>query len=484
MKLNPADRTVRNVTSPLPAGRIAALCLLLGWLLTCVASADSVKAAVKDLTLNGGIQDGRASLIIEAILTGSSHDDDRLIHSTAVEQITHVTPEQATHRFHLTLDILQGQPKEIPLVLSGDGEVRSVEGEGLLDWSIRWGTNNTRYLVLRFPKSETPIERFQATITADTDLSELPSTIPLLTLTPEEPALFGGFVAITSGPDVKVDVQKPEGLALINSDSLPEPLLKRVQAPREESLAYRFHGRRYQAWLVTAFSDPDPEKTHVVLRNFQLTGNLDADSATFTLTAEARVGNPRGGEITLLSGGLALTAFEHNPDWDLRLEKGRYILACDKPGTFPIQMTFNATVTRSAEWNSIHFHVAPSTLQPMSLTGLPSDTEFKFDRASKPERDGNRFLSFLPTDGTVMFSWKAQRKEAEGRLFYAAEMLSQITISPGLMRQVALMDFRVMQGEMSEVALRLEGEGEVTRVQGDPVLSWRVDRVPDPANAV
>src|SRR3974390_1167288 len=60
-------------------------------------------------------------------------------------------------------------------------------------------------------------------------------------------------------------------------------------------------------------------------------------------------------------------------------------------------------------------------------------------------------------------------------------MLSQISVSPGLMRQVALLDFKVMQGELNRVTLLLRGSGEVTRVQGEQVLSWTVVPGPDPS---
>ena len=56
-------------------------------------------------------------------------------------------------------------------------------------------------------------------------------------------------------------------------------------------------------------------------------------------------------------------------------------------------------------------------------------------------------------------------------------MYSQITVSPGLMRQVAFVDYKVMQGEVNKIALRLHGGGEVTRVVGDHVLAWNVDPI-------
>jgi hypothetical protein len=56
-------------------------------------------------------------------------------------------------------------------------------------------------------------------------------------------------------------------------------------------------------------------------------------------------------------------------------------------------------------------------------------------------------------------------------------MISQISVSPGLMRQAALLNGKIMQGEMSKLTLKLHGTGEVTRVQGDDVLAWNVEPV-------
>lgn len=452
--------------------------LILQGSIACLLAADvPVKAEVKNLTLSGGVQEGKATLVIEALLQGLSHDEQPLIHSTSIEQGVRLTPTKLIHEFQVAFVILQGQPKEIPLALGGDGEIRSVRGEGLLDWSIRWGTNQTRYLVLRFPKTDTPARQLRCAVTAETEVKALPVNIALLTLVPETPALFGGYLAVGTDPAVSVELAKTTGLAPINADFLPEPLRKSLPSVGPKPLAYRFHGTPYQAALEARPSDPDPEKRQVVLYNFQLTGNLGPDSATFTLTADARVRNPEGGEVTLLSGGLALTEFERNPNWDLRLDNGRYVLKCVKPGEFPIRLTFHAAVKASDEWNAMQFQVAPSTLQPLRLRGLPADTEFLFEGAANPERNGEDFLTHLPASGLVQFAWKSTREEAKGRLFYAAEMLSQLTVSPGLLSQVALMEMKVMQGEMDRVTIRLQGDGEVTRVQGDQVLSWQVESV-------
>jgi hypothetical protein len=40
------------------------------------------------------------------------------------------------------------------------------------------------------------------------------------------------------------------------------------------------------------------------------------------------------------------------------------------------------------------------------LSGLKSDTQFRFAGAARPELVSGEFKSFLPPDGTVKLSWK------------------------------------------------------------------------------
>jgi hypothetical protein len=106
------------------------------------------------------------------------------------------------------------------------------------------------------------------------------------------------------------------------------------------------------------------------------------------------------------------------------------------------------------------------------LQGLAADTEFQFANAARPKRTGGNFISYLPVDGSFNFAWRTARPEQEGKLFYTADMVSQISVGSGLMRQAALLNGKIMQGEMNRLVLRLHGAGDVTSVQGDGVLSW------------
>ena len=226
-----------------------------------------------------------------------------------------------------------------------------------------------------------------------------------------------------------------------------------------------------------ALTPSNPPPALVILDDFKLSGDLTSTRAAFTLSATARVDDPKGASLSLLSGVVALTEYQAHPNWQVRAEQNRFQVVFDRAGKFPLQFKFDAAVRQSNGWNVVDFQVAPSALQPITLRGLAADTQFEFAGAARPARAGNDFLSYLPPDGSVKLAWKEARAEAEGKLFYAAEMLSQISVSPGLMRQVSLFDFKIMQGELTRVALRLRGAGEVTRVQGDQVLAWNVEPI-------
>jgi hypothetical protein len=462
-------------------GRHGLLGALLAIQLTiATAQAAGATAEVKNLSVNGGIEDGKARLIIEAVLNGSPGEKDKLIYATALQHSIKVSRDRITNVITATLDILQGEPKELPLVITGEGEIRQVIGEALQDWSVRQETNATRTLVLRPRKTDKPLTQLVITVTAEQELRILARPVALFTLTPAQPALFNGYVKLETTAELEVQPDNPTGLVPIETKFLPDLLRGTAKPDEPEPLGFRFHGSAYS--LPLKITVADPEARRVVLRDFKLAGQINGPTAAFTLTATARVKNPKGGSLSLLSGGVALTGVEAHPDWRVRFLGGQFVLVFDQPGDFPIRLTFNATVRSIDSWNTVDFRIASSALQPFVLRGLAADTQFQFAGAARPERAGGEFVSFLPADGAVKMSWKESRPEAEGKLFYAAEMLSQINLSPGLMRQLALFEFKVMQGELSRVALLLRGAGEVTRVQGDQVLAWNVEPVANSAD--
>lgn len=453
--------------------RLAARAITLSILAATLALRAADPAPGKSVSVTSDLDEAKARLIIDALLSGAAGDRDRLIHTAAIEHSVQVTSRNIRHVIQVTLEILHGDAKEIPLVLLGNGDITSVTGEGLLDWSVRRDAAGGRALVLRPKPGDKPPPRLTMNIIGERELPAVAGNEPLLAISTAQPALVSGYLKIESSPDILVQTVDPSGLAPMEAKFLPAAMQGEMKSNPAEPLAFRFQGSAYG--ISVALTLADPESRGVVLRNFDLVGEMAQGTASFTLSAIARVRNTQGGTIPLLNGGVALTDIEVPAECRVRFEDGQYVLATTKDGEFPLKVRFKALVKAAEGWSSVDFRIAPSAVQPIVLKGLGQDTQFQFAGAARPERKGIDYLSHLPPDGAVKLAWKEARTEAEGKLFYAAEMLSQVSVSPGLMRAVSLLQFKVMQGELGSMELLISGAGEVTRVQGDHVLAWRVE---------
>jgi len=192
---------------------------------------------------------------------------------------------------------------------------------------------------------------------------------------------------------------------------------------------------------------PEP----ISVTDLKISGDLSNGRAVFTLEGTARVPDSHGGALMVLSGPVALTQFPPNGKWRVEARDGQFLVQFERGGTFPLELKFEAKVEQTNGWNQVDFGIAPSVLQPIRLHGVPNDTQVEFAGAAPPQYLQGELRGFLAGNGKVSLRWKEAPKPTEGKLFYSAEMLSQVSVSPGLQRQVALLDFKVMQGELTQV---------------------------------
>ncbi|MBL9128420.1 MAG: hypothetical protein JNL97_12270, partial [Verrucomicrobiales bacterium] len=292
-----------------------------------------------------------------------------------------------------------------------------------------------------------------------------------MTFAAENEALGSGTVLATWANELATEFVRPTGVVPIGVDALPEEWRSKVAGePGKGFQAYRFLGSSYR--IPARVTLRDPEADQVVLTDVSLEGDVSGDGAAFVLTATARVREPKGGRLDLLSGDVALSEAVNASGGSLRTGGGRFEAQFSEAGDYPIRLRFQAGVRPSNEWNRISFRVATAAVSPVVIRGLAPETSLELIGASRPERAGGAFTSFLPANGTFEASWRQSRPEAEGRLFYSAEAVTQVAVSPGLLRQTSLVELRVMQGDMTRLTMELRGAGEVTRVQGPQVLSW------------
>ena len=74
----------------------------------------------------------------------------------------------------------------------------------------------------------------------------------------------------------------------------------------------------------------------ITLQDFKLIGDLGGEVAAFTLTANAKVEDAKGGALELLSGPVALTRMGAHQKWQMGVEQNRFVAKFDRSGLFPI----------------------------------------------------------------------------------------------------------------------------------------------------
>jgi hypothetical protein len=447
---------------------------------SAIEAAPAASGTVESLSFQGQADTNQASFVLTGRIKGTQPGETELplIYTVQSQARVQIEPKSVTQTCDLKARVFQGKFKELALALSGDGEVAQVTGENLRDWSIRVGAKGERALVIRPIEPGTnapPLTNLAVSITVTQALRALPAALTPLTFSPENAMFFDGQLEVKPAEAVELAITKFTGLAPLRAEPLIKTTNEPPATPQEQPLHFRFANEPYALALQVREKDPNARK--VTFEKFQLTGQLKDDLATFVLTGEAVVKHPDGGLLPVLWGDAALIGYPTNAE--VRFSNGRYLLAFRKPGTYPVELKFNARVAVQDGWNTINFEAVSSALRPVTLKGLSADTQFQFPGAAKPERQGEQFLSFLPSAGKLALQWKEAKTEEVGRLFFSAQGAVQIAVGPGLLREAHLLEFKVMQGELNQLVFDLSGEGEVSRIVGENILGWKVETMPD-----
>ncbi|MCX6866984.1 MAG: hypothetical protein NTV46_12350 [Verrucomicrobia bacterium] len=213
--------------------------------------------------------------------------------------------------------------------------------------------------------------------------------------------------------------------------------------------------------------------------NSALTGKVadDGGSVSFRLKGTARAAT-EGSAVELLGGGAALADGVTGDGWHVALRKTGetwvYDLVAERSGEFPIDVAFEVPVARKGDWRTIGFNLPTGVIVPVMIAGLAGSVAFDNALPVVPEFSDKQWRGFLPASGLGTMAWHAKDKVADGTLFFSSTETTDVRVGSGLLRQMTVVDLRVLQGKLGELNLTLDGPGEVLSVSGDPVLGWAV----------
>jgi len=388
-----------------------------------------------------------------------------LFYSATVNVTAQATLEKITSTQDITFTIVQGQPETLTLSLSGDGEITTIAGENLRDWSIRIAKDGSRFLDIRpvLPaENAAPLK----TITVRANTVSEPANGPTSLLLPGPGPSTGFSLSVSLDPAPGTD------LRITNADGL---------APLESGTTRKFVSTTASS---LAFSvTPAGTGAHgLELRDSSLTGKLadDTQSITFTLTATARA-EASGSSAELLSGNAALTTPPSAATHHIALNDSKgYDLIADSAGEFPVSIEFVVPLVRKGDWLALDFKLPAGVVVPMTLTGLPEGISFERNLPIVPSKGAptsvgvSSYRGFLPANGQASLAFKNTTASADGTLFFSSTATTDVRIGSGLMRQFTALNLQILQGKLPSLSLALNGPGEILAVTGESILAWSV----------
>lgn len=362
----------------------------------------------------------------------------------------------------VTIRIHQGNPEVISLALTGEGDVTGVTGGSLKDWSVRTEPNGARFLdLMPVATGKDMPKELSVTVQTRAVLKAGAKEASMLLLGPGKATGFTQSVALEVAEDTEIRVLKADGLV-----------------PVEGGRNRRFQGTGAAALLVSVLrGGAAPRELELVDATLVGKATPDGASVSFVLTGEARA-RKDGATAELLHGAAALGGDVSGAGWHvtLRGEDGRYAcdLVAERAGTFPVSIAFEAPVRRKGDWRILDFSMPTGVVVPVRIEGLGGKVSFDRGLDVAPERQGDMWRGFLPASGHANLAWAGSREQAEGALFFSSTEIAELRVGSGLLRQRSTIDFRILQGKLASVNVRLDGAGEILSVQGEQVIGWSV----------
>jgi len=388
-----------------------------------------------------------------------------VVFSAAVSAEVKLGAGETVVESRVELRVSQEREATATLELRGGGELVEVTGDGLKSWSLRrvaGAAGETRWLDLQLNAAAEKGPRAVSLMVRARMLSELPATLDLPLLASGQAFGFSQTVVLAPAPAVDFAVLAADGFV---------PFDAKGAVRAERFLTTKVGDLRVQ--LSRRGAVPSP----IELRGARLEGTFDpaTESIAFTLTATVAV-RDAAARVALLDGALAMRPPVSGDGWHVGLARdgsAAYELIGAKVGEFPLKLEFVAAVRRDGDWRRTDFRLPLGTVVPVFIDGLGAEVDFDRSAAVVPERGETAWSGFLPAAGEAAIGWRATRTKDVGELYFTTEELGEIRVGGGLLRQTSDLQFKVLQGSLSQVSLLVEGTGEILGVEGENVLSWQ-----------
>ncbi|MFO7534497.1 MAG: hypothetical protein R6X19_02225 [Kiritimatiellia bacterium] len=245
------------------------------------------------------------------------------------------------------------------------------------------------------------------------------------------------------------------------------------------------------AAALLPFAAPALEIAPEPLDALSLDGALENENATFTLSFNLKAGEKT--ELPVVAGPVAFLKAKLPPGATIRPQGDAFVL--EMPARFgwfrsdrtvPVEITFAARVTAKPDgWNEAAFRLPPSTLRRIRVTAEKAETDVEFPGGRLIERlpAGDRLeaTAFLAPAPETVVRWKPQLRKQDGELVATCEANVLAATAVGGLRLDTLFTYRVSQGALRKIEIRVPDSLNITEVNGAEIQEWKIAPAADGA---
>jgi hypothetical protein len=236
--------------------------------------------------------------------------------------------------------------------------------------------------------------------------------------------------------------------------------------------------------LPSDLKNNNPPPVDGVLASARYTGRIEGDAALFD--AQLQFEALKDGWSSVPLGGADLDIAEVKPPAApaggaapiLHLAGAGYEAILPARGSYPVVLTVLGKIVRDAGRSTLRLRLPRTAASQFELTVPDTGLDFVLTPASaftaREENGATRLAAFFGTTQEISIAWRKRAVETTLPALVFAESTLQTSVSPGALRTVASIDFRLLRSAVGAFEILVPAGQQVLGVEGGDLRDWNL----------
>ena len=210
-----------------------------------------------------------------------------------------------------------------------------------------------------------------------------------------------------------------------------------------------------------------------------LRGRIEGENIVFDMTFVADV-ERAGTALPIVVGDVAILESDLPKGARISRKDGSLLLTFDSRGKQHVAVTFAGRALKDEDWRQSTFDIPRAGIRRLSVVADREDLEVVFPGALRVEREKNaeglkEVSAFLGAASGFSVRWKPTVRKLTGDLVVSCDVNNIASASVGALRIDTIFTYRVVQGSLRKLQLRIPTDVNVTQVMGEDIQDWNIE---------